>query len=437
MGLLRKGILASTGQGLCVLLQVGVGILFSRILGPDGLGQFELFRQTAHVVLMLLAVGLGKASIYFLNNRGVPAGSITTNTVKMGAVLALLLAAGLTTAFLAVPQYFGRIDPAAAVIFSVGMGLHLCMILLQPILTARLDVRRLMAADLLNSSLLLVMGVLAAMRDVLTTEVALCLAGASYLGGLSLLLWFLRADIHLRQRFDWSLFREVLGYGAVLAVTNSLEALVAYVVVMVLRFRLSGDFAALGLYVRAFTFSQLMLLVPKTVGPLFYAQWSRVRGPERVAQAELAARASLAYGVLAASTVMVFGAFVIRVLYGAEFLGAVPPLRLLAGAILVLPVGNVCKVLLAGDGKAGVAARIYGAAVLVVAVVAGLAVPRWGICGAALGALCGGVFTVAVFLAVCRKRYGLSVLRCLVLRWSDLRYILRELGLARPGDDAA
>ncbi len=107
MSFLRKGILVSGGQGVVMALGLLVNILYSRAMGPEGVGQYQVFLSSSVIVMTFAALGVGNANIYFLNNRKVPIADITTNTLKFCMAMGLLLAVAMTIVFLSLPKYFG------------------------------------------------------------------------------------------------------------------------------------------------------------------------------------------------------------------------------------------------------------------------------------------------------------------------------------------
>src|SRR5262245_20693228 len=118
MSLMRKGLLVSASQVASAVMSVGAGMILSRCLGPEGMGQFDLFRITGVVAMTVAALGVGNANIFFLNNRGVPETEIATTSAKLGGALGLLLAAGFACAVEMLPDFFGRASLTAVILFG-------------------------------------------------------------------------------------------------------------------------------------------------------------------------------------------------------------------------------------------------------------------------------------------------------------------------------
>lgn len=427
MSFLRKGILASGGQVFCIMLSMIVGVLFSRKLGPAGMGQYELLRSVALTVGALGAFGLGNANIFFLNSRNVPPEEIVSNAIKALAALGLLVALGVGTAILVAPDYFGHVPTVVAVLFGLGVGTHTGRLILRPILTARLEVRRMVWVELIRQLVLLGGGLVLVGLGCLSAHTGLVLLALGFYGSLLLAAWFLRRFADLRRRFDWRLFRGVLVYGLKLGAATALFGLTQNLGVFLLRALRPGQFADVGLYTRAVAVCALVLTVPVGIAPLLYAKWSGAAGEERTRQVEMAARMNTTFGIAAALVAGLLGKYVIWLLYGAQFLGAQQALQILAPALVLVNLYNPCGQLLASAGQAAMAAYILAGTLVVVCVATILMVPGWGIRGAAIGLLCGNVFMAAVTCFVCWRLHGLNVLHCLFVRRSDLAYVRRAL----------
>lgn len=437
MSLLRKGVLVSGGQVLGAGLSMLAGILFARTLGPDGMGQVEVFRSTGTVAGVLLALGIGQASIYFLNNRGIPTAVLVTNTVKTVFVLGPVLAAGLAAGVLLMPNYFGTVPALVAAAFALGIACVLVTNLLRPVLVARLDARRMVAADLAIPLVTLMGGGLLVLVGGMAVGPALVVQAAASTAATVLVVAFLRREVRLELPYDWGLLRKMLVYGVKLAASNILYVLSYNITVMLLRYLTPERFDDVGLYTRAVAICGLVTLVPMAVGPLLYAKWSGLQGQERTRQAEMALRLNAAYGAVAAVGVYFLGRYIIWLLYGERFISAEVTLGFLAPALFLTPIFGVCNNLLASDGRAGLTAGILLGTLVISAAVTYAAAPVWGIRGAALAVLCANAFTAVGGMVACWRLYGLRPLHCVVPTRSDVRYVLAAFGWAEPPESAA
>ena len=427
MNFLQKGILVSSGQTFGIMLNMIVGILFSRVLGPIGMGQYEIFRSTAVITVTVMALGIGNANIFFLNNRKVLPAVITTNTVKIATVLGGILVAGLTTVILAFPNYFGSISILTALFFGSGVSALLSTLLLRPILVAQLAARKIVSTDLINRIVLLIVGTVLVIANRLSPEAALFALALGYFSSFLLVIGYLQPYIEFTRPFEWRLLRSIITYGMKFASSNLLYVLSCNITVILLRLLREDGFSDVGLYARAVALCGLVSLLPIQIGPLLYAKWSNTKEETRIHQAEMTIRVNLAYSLVVCIGVLVLGKYVICIMYGSEFIPATAALQILAPTMLFTPQFGVCNNLFASDGRVGITVWIMTGMVIIIGSVSYLAIPTMGIRGAALSAFCGNAFTAIVSMTVCTRIYGLHLIRCLLLRKSDFSYILQAL----------
>ncbi len=437
MSFLRKGILVTAGQMIGILMGVLSGMLYSRVLGPDGVGQYRLFNTTLVVVATIGVMGISSAGIYFLNNRKIAIERLTTNGVRFALVTGGTIAAIMTTVFLCLPGYFGRISVPVAVFFAMAIGVMPLWAVLYQLLVAQLAARRMVTLQFLRSTVVLVGGALLAVFGWLTTQSGIVIFALGAFGATALVLFYQRKNIDLSIPFDWALFREVLSYGVKIASADIMLLVMLEMSVILLRYLMPGSFEPIGFYSRATTICGLIVIVPRTLGPLLFAKWSGVTGRARLLQVEMAMRMSLTYSLLMAVGVILLGKYAIWMMYGKEFLPAMEALRILAFSTVSLSVFTVCYNVLAGDGRANLMAWVLAASIAILVVVTWWLVPIWGISGAAVGALCASACTAVCGVAICMKLYGLNPLRCLFVCRSDLQYIrqaFKSRGQSSQGD---
>lgn len=427
MSFLRKGLLVSGTQLTAVPLTAIAGIIFSRTMGPDGVGQYTLFVSTCTLAAFLMALGLGAANIYFLNNRHIARERITTNTIKVGMLLGAILTVGLGGAVLLFPGYFGRVHVYTAVLFALGTALSLNRNLLRPVLIAQMAAKRMSSVVLTRACVLAGGAALLALFGWVNPDTAIiALAAAQALSWL-LALYFVRSDVQWWRPIDWALLGDMLRYGLKLAAVSLLGILSGTLTVMLLRYLRSDDFVDVGLYSRAAALSGLITLVPTALGQWLYAKWAGVTGLDRKRQVEMAARMYLTYGLAACLGLIFVGKYLLWFLYGKEFIPAAAAFPLLAPALMCMALFSVFNNLLASDGRAGLSVWILAANVCTVVAVTFLAVPHMGFCGAALAVLCADGLTALLSVLICTRLYGVRIHNCLLIRPSDISYIRRAL----------
>ena len=427
MSFVRKSMLVSGGQITGIVLNTVTNVLLARTLGPNGVGHFELFRTVSTLSVTLFTLGIGNASIYFLNNLKVEPSILISNVFKASLALGAFASIGIVSSILICPGYFGHIAVFMAVLFAIGSACLIGMYVFRWVLVAQMSARRIFMLDLFPRVILLAPAGLLAALGLLNAQRALAFFVLGNIGAYLLALFYQKQYIHPALPFDSRLLKSLLTYGVKLASSNVLIVLSLNVTTLLLRYLRQEDFGAIGLYVRAVGVAGMVTLIPQAVGPLLYAKWAGVGGEARSRQGEMAMRINVTLGLTACVVLLMTGRIIIRVLYGEDFSGANRALEILAPSLVFMIAFNVCSSMLASDGRAMTVACILAGTLCVIAGVTWLSVPSLGIRGAALAVLCGNAFTAVSSITVCARLYGLRLRRCLLATREDYRYIFKEL----------
>ena len=431
MRFLRKAALGSTANLASVLLVQAASVIFSRELGPAGLGRYRLWVGAATIVSTILMMGIGTANIYFLNHLKVSKALILANSLKIFLVLGPL-GAGIVLALIrSSPGYFGRAPSPVVALFAVGAGLGICQTFFRQILVAELEIGKVVGIELLQAGASLVCAGFLGFLGYLTVSSALMLTMLNSGLAVALLLFFLRGFRGMSFPFDWGLFGRTLRYGLELSLSQTMYLLSAEFSLIVLRFY--GNFDVVGLYSRAAAISGLIILIPNYIGPFLMSQWSTVSGERRARQVEAAARVCLVFGASLTLAVALAGRDIIWLLYGREYLGAQAALVLLAPSAGALSLFVIFSNLLNGAGHATANIRVSIGMFCVLASSSLLLVPRFGIRGAALGALCASGFAAVAGCLCAQKLCKVSAARCLLVCKADWSHMYGALIGFIPG----
>ena len=423
MSLLHKSLYMSGGRILFVTFSMLINIVYSRYLGPAGVGQYELIQSTQVIIVTFFALGLGNATIFFINNLKVEVTRVLDIAIKSALVLGCLLCLTFTTVLTFFKGYFGYVSFPVALMFSVGAAFLLGACYFRPVLIARLQAKNSVIVDLAPRCCMFFGGAVLAYWGYLNVETALLLLSFGSFGSCILAMYFLRHDINFKGGFDWKLFLGILNYGIKLSAAGLMYTLAGSIGIILLRFLLANEFEAVGLYARAAGVCGMITLIPEAVTPLLYAKWAGVTGEVRARQGERALRMGIAVSLFCFIGLAIFGRFLITLLYGAAFSNAYYALIVLAPGLLFIVVFNTCNQMLASDGKAIITTYILIISTLVNVITAYLAIPSLSYQGAALATLFGNVTAAVCCLWICVKYYNFEFLRCFIFNRADIAYV--------------
>ncbi len=427
MSLLRKGIFASGGSVFCAGLGIVSSMMLARALQPEGMGQYKLPFTVGTLIVTFLGLGIGQANIYLLNKHKIDPRQIMINSIwisLVGAIVIILILPIVLTTFM---DYFGRFPLLVIILFSLGISFSYGVNLFRPMLVAALRIQQAVIADVAGKAIFLLAVALGFLFNWLTVNVALFLVALEHLFCILLVIWFLRGQITFGYSFNSKVFKDGFSYGLRLLLSNIVTVMNASIGLLLLRYLMPDDFANIGYYDRATSLCGLIMLVPVAVGPLLYANWSGLSGQKRNSQAAMAMRLYLVLGLVIVFGIALFARWAMLLLFGQEFLPAVPALRILAVGIALRCTFAVCNNLLASDGRAHVTAYIMSVSVVIMIVLTCLLVPYYGINGAALAFVFAGFSVFVIGIVLMKYSYGIKFKSMLLLRKSDFTYALNAI----------
>jgi O-antigen/teichoic acid export membrane protein len=423
MSVLRKGMIASGASVCCAGLGMLTNVFLSRALAPEGMGRYQLPLTAGVLAITLLSLGVGQANIYFLNRHKIAIPQITMNSIWYGMAGGCLLMAFIPTLLSLFEGYFGQLPLWAKVIFGVDAAALFVFHLLRPILVAGLQIKQDVLAQVTQKGLVLLIVAVGFFWGFLTVPIALSMTAAGDLLALGIVGYYLRDHIVWAVRFSGKVFRQTLVYGIKIFTANFVYVMNVSLGLLLLRYLMPDNFAAVGHYGRAVSLGGFVMLIPTAVGPLLYAKWSGLSGAQRKAEVALAMRLHLVMAGSVIAGLTLFGHWLILLLYGEDFLEAVAPLRTLAWGIGCRCLFSVCHNLLTSDGKAHITTYVYLVGVAITAVLTWVLVPRFGIEAPAIADAAAGGYVFGVALVILTRKYGCSIAELVVPRKADFGYL--------------
>jgi O-antigen/teichoic acid export membrane protein len=343
------------------------GPILARALGADGRGQVAAVMAAAAVLAWLLPLGLPSAAAYWVDE--IPEHTLLPTVTLFGVAVATPVCAVLW--FIA-PSYLSGYSASTLTWARVS----LFVLPLAAGMSTALEIRRRRGAgaswNVWRSSPLVVTAagmVLLAVLGRLNVGTALAV---SFLGSLVPML-FLVTRLRAIQcpRPSWATLRKIFPYAARAAVVTGATSVTV---------RLDQ----LGLYAIAVTTASITN--PLVVG-VSLALFGHQRGESSAARSSLRFRRSLGATLgLSAAVAVAIGVsapFLLRVLFGTEFVAAAPALRLLLPGAVAFNALGLLSTKLAAENRVGEVTRasLLGAALTGLGLVA--VVPRYGVAGAA------------------------------------------------------
>lgn len=439
MTLLKKGLALSANSYAQVALGVLQMVVLSRALGPQGVGDLALFRQTFLICVQAASLGLPLAMVSFVGSGDVSrSNAVRSVLVACGCIGA---AAGLTVAgLLAIPAppVFGATHRTIAVAAAIWIPTVVMRAVLYSDLLGQMRVRAMMAVETLPSLILCVCYVIAWQAGFMSLPTAV-LSEALVGGAISLgiAVWLTKAQSSIARApgeplIDISFIRRAIPTGIEMSSSTLLVLLNGYVALSVLKL-VNSDALQVGYYSRGLSISTQLVIALQSIQRLLYANWSGMEARRRAESVERTVNFTVIVVLLAAVPTMLLAQPLVVALAGAEFAPAVPVLRVTMIGVGVFAVVRVLMSLFNADRASRYNLIILSAGVLVHGAAAMALAPRFGAQGSSWALVAGYAAMLATSLWIGIARFSLRPSRMLVpspgLFASALRGVRRKPAL--------
>ncbi len=404
---------------LTVAINLLLGVLTARLLGPERRGVLTLVMTLSLTLVYFADLGISKANIYLIGRRKRSETAVAANSafiaLAVGAVVSLTLwlarAPLLNTLLRGLPSHY------LAVILLLT-PLLLLYTQWMAILRARQSfgvfnfLRLLMPSALLGCMALALLIFRGGIGWATTAY-----ASATFLAvGVSLLV--VGRIVRFRPAFDRPLARESLAYG----VKSYLQNLVGH-----LAYRLDVYIVALFLsprdvafYSIATSIAELSWYIPNSVGIVLFPKLSNEPEEKIHALTAEVCRHTLLITLLATGGVVLVGVLGIPLLYGADYAPAIAPLIALGPGVVAMGLYKVLTRNFSSRNRQQVSLLIAVLGLILNVTLDALLIPRLATAGAALASSCAYVVMGMALLFAFRRESGLSWPEILRPRPSDL-----------------
>ena len=417
-------VIQSLGAEMVVMgLNVLTGMVTARLLGPDGRGIFVAITLWQQLLAMLAIAGLQSTVIY--HSRKAPADSSAIAGTSIAA--AFVAATGLiAVGVFVVPTMMTRYPiwaVTAAQLCLLVTYLNILQMMMKQTFAARDAFGAFNLLNVLSPVFFLAaLGVAAMIAPMTATTAAAALAAAAIFGPLTMFPTWLRV-VRPRLVGIRDVWHRISGYTYRSSGADVVVALAAYMDRLILLPMVSE--AALGLYVVAFSFSRLLLVLLPAINSVVFSSMAD-RGIEQMRTLhDRAFRLALAASVGALAVLWAVAEPLIVLVYGSEFETAGPLFRILAAEASLTLLTSISMRYLLALGLAGVATglQVGGLAVSSALIVA--LVPDFGVLGAAWGVTVASAIKLAMLLGyLALKGYGRV---SPILSRADIAYVRDKL----------
>lgn len=427
MNFTQKGILSLIGKFTGAVLALFLSIILARYLGVSGVGQYQVILSSQTITITLLAMGFGNASIYFINSQKISRKVIVSNLTKLFLIIAFILFVVLAFVILYFKNYFGTLKVYSVLIFTLGVAGLLIYNILMPVLYANLEILKLQVLSL-SSTIILLVGVLIVKFIVgVNINSVIVIVGVSNVVATIILFIYLRNDLDIGLKMDFLLLRRLFIFGIKMAATNLVFILSSNIVIFLLKKLLTDGFSAVGLFSRATAIANIFLILPTTLGPLFYSKWSGMENEKLKIEVEFTLKVLITLTTLCAVFTIFFGKYILLLLYGKEFQGASKALAILSISIIFSSISIVLTNVFSSLGKPAVTLKVFAISLVLTVLLSILLIPKYDIEGAAFAMTCGILFNAFSLFYFATKQINISFLNVILIKKDEISKLLGSL----------
>lgn len=401
--------------------------LLSRALGPEGRGIYYAPVLAAVTLLAFCKLGLDQVNVFLLGTRGLPPARLIGQNGYVSLWAGLLGCSGTMALHWLMPSVFGETPVLFLLLagLTIPFGIHaqlsggVLSLIGQPTWQYRaglagaivqiLLLAGLIAAGHARPGTVLVVGLIAALATWIVMNWPLARIRAH---------WYV---------VDTPLLKETLRSSLVLHVGMLLLFLHLRLDLFMVKAWLGTE--ALGHYSLTVMLGETLPLATEAVALAILPGQVVNTLPEAGARALRASRATIALGLVFALAWVVFGAPLIRLIFGAEFLPSYIPLVVLLPGMVLMGAQRTCGAPALRAGRPGILVAIYAASLACNVALNIWWIPRWGLVGASAASSVSYVVCTNLFLLWTARLAGTPFYRALTpdrADWNAVTAALRQ-----------
>ena len=406
----ERGIRSTLGaQVVIVLLGACTGVMSARLLGPQGRGELAATTLWPSTLLLLGSMGLNQSIVFHTGKRLFAASEIWTASVFLAAIQsACVIGAGMVVLPLVLRSYPRVVQNSARALLLIA-PIMLFSGCAGSLLQGRLRLAFFNATRTVTPLVYaLALGLLIFLRKpYLPHVVGAQIAG--FIAGACAAIWLLRRDGSLGVTWNSLACSGLVKYG----LKTQFESVNTYINQRADQLLLSLFLPPreLGLYVVAVTLSSVVAFFPQAIGILTLANGSNLLPTEAKQTIAQSFRLSFAWLFVTCGVIFVLAPWLVTLLFGTRFAGAVLACRILLPGTLFLGLRQVLYEGARALGKPTVPSYAEGVGTLVTVVGLYLLLPRFGFVGAAIASTFAYGTSLSFTLLIFNRGLGMGLRR--------------------------
>jgi len=396
------------------------GIMTARLLGPEGKGAFALINLANGMLVVLGCLGIQQSIVYFIGRQRFPLNEIVANVIGFAFIFGIFIG----FIFLVFFDYLSPLlfKDIRKDYFLLVVGLTPIGILATYFRHVLLGKNKITVYNLLflvKPLLLLVSFTAAWLIFRLTLLTAVVLWFISFVISEIIIPPFLIARlVPIRLSFNPKFFKEAIKFGSKTYATGLVSFFNARVNIFIIGYLLG--LADIGYYSVAVVIAGLLWRIPSATSLVLFP---RVASASKLEANQISAkvcRNTLAIVLVASVGLILFGKFLLVMLYGSQYLPAIQPLYILLIGTFATSISQVLSNDLIGRGRPEIGMYATSASLIATISLDFALIPQLRLPGAALAFTISQLFCAIVILYFFVRISGNSIRDTLIIKVSDI-----------------
>lgn len=402
------------------IFTLGIGIvwmaLFSRYVGPEGLGKYAFAQSTIAIVALFVEVGLQNLVIRNVSQNKAEANIYYNNTIFIKAFLSVFIYCIFLTTIFLLGWDSGTLQIMIAVIITTTLySINLAAIAI----FYAFEKMKYDAIGQIIYSILTFLGVIIGITLKLSLVGIIYLIAFASTVRLLVNIW----QLHKIEEFSISINLSLIKFNFIKkTITESLPFAVLALIgvlynnIIIIFLRNYTNDHEVGIFSAAQKMNGFLFIVPQMFMNAIFPTLSSIykESKERMAKIyKLAYRVIIIYSFPFAVLVILFAKSIILTIYGKKYLGSILPFQLL-GLIILNSVGFVTGPALNAMGKEKYFTKIFSITLILTTILSFLFIPTYGVLASCLILLAGHIL-------------GLIIYSAKTFEWLDIKYPIKTV----------
>lgn len=419
---IKNSILTFSRNIAVIIVGLLISVLIARILGPEKQGLYSLVILLPSMLMTLLNLGVGSATVYFTGKKKYDLQTIVSTNVILALILSMIsIVVGVLVLFLFHNSIFNEVPITLLLLFLGILPILFFNSFLQSVFHGLEDFKTYNAIALLGQMINLITLIVFIYLLPLDLTGALISYTLGHIVTMILIISVLKAKTYkvTLNSFSFNFLKESLSYGYKAHMSNIISFLNYRADILLIAFFLTP--AAVGIYNVAIQIAERLWILS---GPVATVLFPRISSTEKEVQNSLTAIVSrnvLFLSIIVGVLFYLLSDFFVWLLFGSNYIEASEIIRVLLPGITVFASERILSNSLAGKGRPEL--NLYTSLVTLTTniILNVILIPKYGLVGAAFATSVSYTLTyiikTLIYLRITNDRF----LNVMLINKSDLK----------------